>query len=213
MNSRERDREDRPVRIAITCMGETVSPRFDCAPEIALVDVQDGGVIRMETVSLDTMAPGERVAEIRRLDVDTLVCGALDRHSAGQLSLHSVSVYSWVTGLVEDVLSCLLQGDLESGMILGLRGRCCGRWGYGGRSPLGERTKVSGMPDIDMERNDTMPNRDGSGPAGKGPGTGRGIGPCGQGKRQGGGPGRGQGRGRGQGQGQGRRRGGQGRNR
>jgi predicted Fe-Mo cluster-binding NifX family protein len=125
------------TKIAIPLFNERVSPRFDCAQSFLLVETEDRRIIESEelqTVQLSTM---ERVGKLNDLRVDALICGGIDEVSARRLVHNGIRIYAWITGLARDALSAFLNGDLESGIMVGAGGHRQGRWRLSGKGPHG----------------------------------------------------------------------------
>ena len=117
------------MKVAIAQYGAQVSPRFDCAPFLLVLDVEDGQIIERQTISMLPWGPLERIKRLGDFGVTTLICGGIDRFSQDQLHLAGVQVSPWITGEIDDVLASFLRGDLEPRMMIERGGRCCGRWG------------------------------------------------------------------------------------
>ncbi len=115
-------------KIAIALFGSRVSPRFDCAPEFKLVELDKGQTNSSHDIPAQNLNAAQRVSKLKEFNITDLICGGIDMVSAGQLDYHGVKIYSWITGEAEDALECLLQGKLQSGFMLTAGGRCCGRW-------------------------------------------------------------------------------------
>jgi len=204
------------MRIAIPAFHTKVSPRFDTAQEFILVEVANGNVIDRERLPVKSRSISEKIKDLIEREVDTLICGGIDQLSMRQLSFNHIEVYSWITGEVEDAVTCFLRNELNSGIILGHNGKREGRWRFRRRGYL--RNVLQKDVNPKDEEVSTMPAGDGTGPQGQGPGSGQGRGKRKSGKGAGGsgsGQGRRQGKGRGGkgSSGQGNRDGGKGRNR
>jgi hypothetical protein len=118
-----------------------------------------------------------------------LICGGIDRLSRQQIGLNRIEVYSWVTGEINDAVSCFLRNGLNSGTILGSNGKKEGRWQFRQRGFL--RNVLQKSAHRISEEVSLLPesNQDRVGRGKRGPGQGRGKG---KGKGAGGsGPGRG----------------------
>ncbi len=120
------------MKVAIPTFGTRVAPRFDCAQSFLLVGVEDGQSTEKREIESTDWAPHQRAGKLVELGVDTVICGAIDRWSGQLLEAEGITVYGWVTGEVEDALSCLLRGELVSQAIMGAGGHCCGRWRFRG---------------------------------------------------------------------------------
>jgi predicted Fe-Mo cluster-binding NifX family protein len=199
------------MRLALTVWKDRISPVFDVARNILVVDVEDGIAVARRSEDFVEQDPFQKIARLAELRVQTLVCGAVSRPVAGAASAYGIRMIPFVAGNVEQVIAAFLTGSLLSPTFCmpGCRG--------GGR-----RFRQMGIPrstgrharqpvTTSFGRDILMPRGDGTGPAGKGPQSGQRRGPCqnpGQrgpgGGRRGGGGGQGRGQGSGQGQGWGR---------
>jgi predicted Fe-Mo cluster-binding NifX family protein len=125
------------MKIAIPLFGNRISPRFDCAQEFLIGVAVDGVVLERQELPAEGLSALARVGKLLELGVDTLICGGIDRISDQQLRRHGIRIYAWVTGEVEDALTCFLSGKLEPAIMVGSGGRCRGRWRFKGE-PRGE---------------------------------------------------------------------------
>lgn len=113
------------MRIAIPTWRGRISPVFDAARNLLLVDAQDGREIRREET---TVEPADLVARARRvaqLGTDLLICGAISWPLEATLVSTGVGVISQTCGPVEEVLRAFLSGQLTQQAFLmpGCRGR------------------------------------------------------------------------------------------
>ncbi len=113
------------MRIAIPEWQGRVSPVFDVARTLLVVDVEDGRELRREQVSLSAPDALGRVPELTRLGVHTLVCGAISAVLEARLAALGVGVIAFVCGTVEDILAGFLNGELATAGFLmpGCRGQ------------------------------------------------------------------------------------------
>lgn len=126
------------MKIAIPLFDTRVSPRFDCAQKFLVLWIENGQVLRRQVLLLKERVLIERIKKLAELKINALICSGIDGFSERQLFLHGIKVFSWITGEIEDVLRCFLEGNLESGMMMGAGGRCCGRWRFRqGKGPCG----------------------------------------------------------------------------
>jgi predicted Fe-Mo cluster-binding NifX family protein len=177
------------MKIAIPAFHSKVSPRFDTAQELVLLEVIDGTVINRERQPLQAYSAAGKIKKLLEEGVDTLICGGIDRLSRQQIGLNRIEVYSWVTGEINDAVSCFLRNGLNSGTILGSNGKKEGRWQFRQRGFL--RNVLQKSAHRISEEVSLLPesNQDRVGRGKRGPGQGRGKG---KGKGAGGsGPGRG----------------------
>jgi predicted Fe-Mo cluster-binding NifX family protein len=107
------------MKVAIPIFGGRVSPRFDFAPRLLLFTVEEGEVVAREEVSLVPWNPWQRVEKLKELNVEALICGGIDGHSARLLAFNRIRVIAWVAGEAEEAMKCYLRGDLRPGAALG----------------------------------------------------------------------------------------------
>lgn len=143
------------LRIAIPQWQGRVSPVFDVAGSLLVVDFEDGREVRREEVRLVRADAVDRTAELARLGAEVLICGAISAPLEARLAAAGVQVIGFVCGAVEDVLAGFASGELASPAFLmpGCRGRRRqqGRnrmprgFGVGrGRGPGGGRGRMGG---------------------------------------------------------------------
>jgi predicted Fe-Mo cluster-binding NifX family protein len=118
------------MKIAIPLFERRIAPRFDCAQSFLLAVVQNGELFECQEIPAEQWSPLERVKRLSDWGVNTLICGGIDKVSARGLILHSVEIYSLVTGVAEDALNSFLKGELEPGIMVGSGGHRCGRWQF-----------------------------------------------------------------------------------
>lgn len=136
--------------VTIALFGTRVSPRFDCASEFQVVEVQDNEIVGSQIISAKSWGNADRVNKLLELGVDVLICGGLDMVSDQQLKHHNIKAYSWITGEAADALDCLLQGKLQGGFMMAPGGRCCGRWRFGKGHGRGGGRRRFGSPNNDI---------------------------------------------------------------
>jgi len=117
-------------KIAIPIFGARIAPRFDCAPWLLLVTIENGRVVDRVEVSWRDCSTWQRIEHIQGAGAHTLVCGAIDGNSARLLAHQRIQLIPWVAGEVEQVLEAFLKGRLEAGttFLPPCRGRRL-RWG------------------------------------------------------------------------------------
>jgi predicted Fe-Mo cluster-binding NifX family protein len=121
------------MKLAIPLFGTRISPRFDCAQELLMFTIEDGKIIKKDKLLWRGVNLYERIAELGKLGVNMVICGALDGFSHTLLRQRGIRVYSWVTGNAEKIVEIFLRGELHPGMILMPGGRR-GHWRCGRRA-------------------------------------------------------------------------------
>jgi predicted Fe-Mo cluster-binding NifX family protein len=128
------------VRIAIPYWKGRVSPVFDAAGNLLLVDVEDGQELGRQEMPLTASGLVQRARQVSQLGADVLICGAVSLPLDMALSSAGVQVVSCTCGNVEDVLAAFLDGQLNEHAFLmpgcrGWRRRFRARRHGGRRSP------------------------------------------------------------------------------
>jgi hypothetical protein len=100
------------MRIAVTRWGTRVSPAFDTAGGLLIVDLQAGREEQRFEVGLEALDTGDRIRLLDRLGVAVLVCGALSREARARLAVRKVAVFAEVCGPLEEVLAAWREGRL-----------------------------------------------------------------------------------------------------
>ncbi len=111
------------MNVAITVWEDRISPVFDAARTLLVVEVDQENVLSRRLVPCQ---PG-RIADFVRLlqdeEVEEVICGAISRIPANTLESSNIGLISFVAGPVERVLQSYLAGEsIDSYRMPG----CCG---------------------------------------------------------------------------------------
>jgi len=126
------------MKIAIPIYGDNISNVFDFATRLLLVEIENGKEANRSEVALESQSLSQRIGQIKNLEVDVLVCGAISRVLANIVTASGVQLLPYVTGRVNDVLQAYLNGQLVQSQFTmpgcwsgarknfrrGYRGRC-----------------------------------------------------------------------------------------
>ncbi len=173
----------RVMKVAIPVFNERVSPRFDNAQMFILFVAESESVVDREELCTQKWTLNKKITTLVDRDIETIICGGIDRWSMRQFKRYGVRIYSWVTGSVDDALSCFLKGQLASGYILEKGGRVREQWRFRGKKDL--LFGCNPLKENIQEEVSDMPGKKGTGSQGQGRGTGRGRGGRGAGADQG----------------------------
>ncbi len=105
--------------------GGRISPLFDTARRLLLVDIENGREVRRNEQVVEELELGVQVRRTAGLRADVLICGAISRPLEALLSTAGVAVISQASGLAEDVLRAFASGQLteQSFLMPGCRER------------------------------------------------------------------------------------------
>jgi len=124
------------MKIAIPLFGDRISPRFDFSPEVWIIEVEKGEVLRQERLSTANLNLPQRLEQIASNGVDKVICGGIDGFCQNQLGSKGIDVVQDVIGDAEIVFDLFMKGRLRPGFCCERRGRgrfWAWRKGSGGR--------------------------------------------------------------------------------
>ena len=102
------------MKIAIPYWHGRVSPVFDVAQNLLLVDVENKQETRRTKMGLHDSDAFNRTQHILQFGAGQIICGAISESLLVLLLSAGVGVYANVCGPVEEVLKAFLQGTLEN---------------------------------------------------------------------------------------------------
>lgn len=113
------------MRIAIPQWQSRVSPVFDVAARLLLVDVANARESGRQEVALTATDPIQRAQQLAQHSANVLICGAISRPLEMAVLSEGLQVVAQVCGPVEEVLQAYLEERLSDPTFL-MPG-CCGR--------------------------------------------------------------------------------------
>jgi len=113
------------MKIAIPVSGDRVSPVFDTARRVLLVDVDEDRPVERTEMSLEEPQLTSRANRIAEWNAEVLICGAISRPLEAMLLAAGVDVVPQTCGQVEDVIRAFVSGSLADDRFA-MPG-CCGR--------------------------------------------------------------------------------------
>lgn len=113
------------MRIAIPVWEDRVSPVFDVAKSLLLIDIENSTTIARTKRTIDEVEIANRARHIADLGVEVLICGAISRPLRLLLEAKGLEIIEPVCGRVEEILEAFLRGGLndESFLMPGCRVR------------------------------------------------------------------------------------------
>ena len=106
------------MKIAIPIWEGKVSPVFDTASRLLILQVEDKNETSRFETFLDETDLTRRCMRIQALGVDTLICGAISGHFHRMLRADNVEIIPWISGATEDVLKAYLDGEIFNSKFL-----------------------------------------------------------------------------------------------
>ena len=106
------------MRIAIPLWQGRVSPVFDEARRVLLVDISQQQEQHRHEALIRTRSPFERALWLPKLGVDLLICGMISQPQHTALASAGIRIIPHICGSIEEVITAFLNGRLESGEML-----------------------------------------------------------------------------------------------
>lgn len=125
--------------LAIPILNGRVSPVFDTACRLLVIEVDQGTERARRTEEFAEAFPARRVRRLSDLGIDVLVCGGISRPLAMMLQTAGIRTVPWIAGPVEDIVQAYLVGRLPHprwmmpGCLGQRRQHRGGPWGQGRR--------------------------------------------------------------------------------
>ena len=113
------------MKVAVPTWSDRVSPVFDVAKRLLLVDFDGEAESGREEVAVKESEPAPRARRVAQLGVDVLICGAISVPLEAMLVSAGVRVIPHTCGPTEEVLQAFASGRLTDEAFL-MPG-CCGR--------------------------------------------------------------------------------------
>ena len=106
------------MRIAVTIWNDKVSPVFDTASRLLIIEVENLNETARFKTNLYEQDISRRCLRIQALKVNVLICGAISRPFSMLLMSAGIKIISGISGPAEDVLSAYLHGSLSNSKYL-----------------------------------------------------------------------------------------------
>ncbi len=100
------------MRVALTVWENRISPLFDCARMLLVVDVVDRAATGRYFESFYCESPFSRAAKLSDLGVKILICGAISNPFADMIEANGIRIIPFVAGPPDEVLDAYLTGGL-----------------------------------------------------------------------------------------------------
>ena len=108
------------MKIAIPIYENRISPRFDFSPEMWIIEVERGEVLRQEKLPTANLNLPQRLEQIASNGVDKVICGGIDGFCRNQLGSRGIDVVQDVRGEAKAAFDLFMRGRLRPGF-------CCER--------------------------------------------------------------------------------------
>lgn len=185
------------MKMALTVWGNRISPMFDAAHMLLVVEIENTQIISRRYESFYPEFPSRLADMLEEMDVAILICGAISEMPANILEANGIKLIPFIMGDAHEVIDAYVKDVpfMPAFLMPGCSHKCHRHAGKG---------KKHGARFAHGREVTHMPRGDGTGPQSRGPGAGKGQGGRKSGKgRKGSGTNSGRRSGKGQGRGQG----------
>jgi predicted Fe-Mo cluster-binding NifX family protein len=93
-------------------MGDNVAPCFGNCSMISIYTIRDGRLAKRMDFPLRSRDPFDRVRLLRDQEVETIICGGVQDLLEAILQASGITVISWVSGSMDDLLDLYIRGQL-----------------------------------------------------------------------------------------------------
>ena len=88
----------------MTVWGNRVSPVFDSAQTILLADIDNMEITGRKREFIPVTAPSTMAGTLVKLNIDTLICGAISKQPAEIIEEAGITLLPFITGNAEQIL-------------------------------------------------------------------------------------------------------------
>jgi len=112
------------MSVGLTVWEGRISPVFEAAQRLLVIETDGGAERARKEESLSGTFPPQRVSKLLRMNVRTLICGAISQPVTAMVNAAGIQLVPFVSGDVETVLHAYLAGQLPAPgfMMPGYRG-------------------------------------------------------------------------------------------
>ncbi|MGV7235810.1 MAG: NifB/NifX family molybdenum-iron cluster-binding protein [Nitrosomonadaceae bacterium] len=104
--------------ITIAIWNDLVSSPFDFSNRILLVETDGDKELSRSQIYLESRSSSQRVNQLKNLEVDVLICGAISRALAEMIMSSGIEVIAYITGNVNEVLEAYKGGQLDQSQFI-----------------------------------------------------------------------------------------------
>ncbi len=112
------------MKIAIPIWQGRISPVFDVAGQLLLVELSDGREVSRDEQLMSETTAEERTRKLAELGIDTLICAGVSQALEASLAERGIRVIAQICGDAKEVLAAFVSGRLGEKRFV-MPG-CCG---------------------------------------------------------------------------------------
>jgi len=101
------------MKIALSVWKDCISTVFDTADQLLVLELYETNGRKKSIVKLSPGDAAGRANQIKEMQIDVLICGAISRPLEASLIAMGIRIYAFVRGSVEEVLAAYQNGSLD----------------------------------------------------------------------------------------------------
>ena len=120
------------MKIALTVWEKEISPVFDSSSTLLIVNLKDNQIKNRRLESFNPDQPMLLIEHLKNMHVSLLICGAISKFPFKLIEFSQVTIISFISGKVDDVLTAMKK-DLSivpRFLLPGCKNVYCGKTQY-----------------------------------------------------------------------------------
>ena len=97
--------------IGLTIWGQRISPVFDSAQKLLVVDVQNSKIISRRSEVFEPALPLLLSKKLEELEIEVLICGAISKSPADVIESVGIKCIPFISGNVDNILYAYIKGE------------------------------------------------------------------------------------------------------
>ncbi len=102
------------MKIGLTVWNNHISPVFDAAQTLLVVDFEHSEIVDKKYVPLQPGIPHHQAGSVMAQNIQVLICGAISEVFARMVTASGIQLIPFITGGADDVLNAYIKGKLQT---------------------------------------------------------------------------------------------------
>ena len=98
------------MKIALPIWDDHISPVFDTAAHILLVEGKSIQFSKKENISVESLSLFQRIDLLKKLDLDIFICGGITHATLENIRSQNIKTIPFICGNVDQILDAVLKG-------------------------------------------------------------------------------------------------------
>lgn len=114
------------MNVAVTVWEDRISPVFDAANMLLIARIEEQRIVGRSYEKINVSSLGALAVSCKEKEIKKVICGAVSEESLMVFQEHGVELIPFISGEIENVLSCFCKGEnLETFIMPGCLGCKC----------------------------------------------------------------------------------------